>query len=1284
MTNSETYEDDEENSAPRSSYSTYLAEGAILFKQGEFKKAIESYSLALEIKENDPTCLVARSKCYLKLGDPQKALQDAETVLSQNKDSIKGLCQKAEALYCIGDFEYALVYYHRGHKLCPELDEFRLGIQKAQEAIENSIGKAAKIKLEAKGDLSFFSKQDDFSTKKRGLLKQTPLIQIKPPIANRNKDVKLLTPSKKTVKQLLGELYADKEYLERLINDDRFLKKNTKSPIYDLVQGGLNFLETRTEFWRQQRPIYARKKEVRKLKSTVKKKSKSDVGKYVLQQLEDIDHALGNFDPERGLRLAKNLLNFTKEIDEKELPHKTEVIANAHSCIGNALIDLDELPKALKHHQRDLQISKISQSDSIGISRALGNIGRVKARMGKFEDAIQSWEEKMQYIKTPLEATWLYHELGRSYLELNSLDTALSYGLKSLAAAKEGNDEFWQLNANVLIAQAYGNQKNFESSIAAFEKALSLADITGDKIAKTAITKAINDTKAKSEIYACDNLANSSNEQIKLDCQISSKDLDENMFNSGELSNDYKQKINNTKNVYTECSVTEQLNECDETEQLNEVDSFFDHTYQDDIQHCESLDCTTNMSGNNSNIITESPLNTIISDQMSYESPRSEKDMNLSNSDANVSCIYDGNSLEEAERDESKNENFTGKSDDTSENIFKNAPEVKRIDVQLEENNALVLKSDLTPSLGLILENFLPGKEIDFIETRINATHTEHLINEIHTEHLINVTCNELQINETCTENLVNEIHTEHLVDEVHTEHRINETCIELQINETHTKHSIDETHTEHRNNETYDELQINETYIEHKVNETHTEHQINKVLKIEAHAEPPLGETNVEPSLGETNAEQRIITTEKSELSDQVFNYETSFQTSYTVTSNEPSNLLVLESSIMSDENLKTVNLNTTTHYENESLCNESITFTENLTAVNDILIACNENKELGDESLYNENSTPFIENDIEFNKNERKCSLNIITCNKNEATLNQNETARNENETPRNENETACNENETACNENESVNFNNIKTPSEDLIQCKDNETASNESLLFCNESSIAYNESSIAYNEKRNASALDLQSEVEDQLTNKNNNDQRLAIASHHTANYERNSITKECEIANNYERNSATEDCEITKSYKRNSITEDCEITNNYERNTIAEGCEIAKSYECNSITEDCEIANNYERSNKTEDCEIANNYERNNINEDFEMATNYEHNSTTKDCEISNNYKRNSIAKDCEIATKYEHNSATKDCEIANNYERNSITEDYEIANNYQHSKTNEITIDKSN
>ena len=52
----------------------------------------------------------------------------------------QGLYQKAETMYAMGDFEYALVFYHRGDKIRPDIKAFTLGIQKAQEAINNSIG----------------------------------------------------------------------------------------------------------------------------------------------------------------------------------------------------------------------------------------------------------------------------------------------------------------------------------------------------------------------------------------------------------------------------------------------------------------------------------------------------------------------------------------------------------------------------------------------------------------------------------------------------------------------------------------------------------------------------------------------------------------------------------------------------------------------------------------------------------------------------------------------------------------------------------------------------------------------------------------------------------------------------------------------------------------------------------------------------------------------------------------------------------------------------------------
>jgi tetratricopeptide (TPR) repeat protein len=75
---------------------------------------------------------VARSKCYLLLGEPRLALTDAEMALKLDPKHAKALLQKAEALYYCGEFEMSLVFYHRGLRARPDLIEFRLGVQKAQ------------------------------------------------------------------------------------------------------------------------------------------------------------------------------------------------------------------------------------------------------------------------------------------------------------------------------------------------------------------------------------------------------------------------------------------------------------------------------------------------------------------------------------------------------------------------------------------------------------------------------------------------------------------------------------------------------------------------------------------------------------------------------------------------------------------------------------------------------------------------------------------------------------------------------------------------------------------------------------------------------------------------------------------------------------------------------------------------------------------------------------------------------------------------------------------------
>ena len=58
--------------------------------------------------------------------------------------------------------------------------------------------------------------------------------------------------------------------------------------------------------------------------------------------------------------------------------------------------------------------------------------------------------------KSDLENTWLYHEIGRCHLELGSYTDAHQYGEKALEAAKAADDDMWQLNSAVLVAQSEG------------------------------------------------------------------------------------------------------------------------------------------------------------------------------------------------------------------------------------------------------------------------------------------------------------------------------------------------------------------------------------------------------------------------------------------------------------------------------------------------------------------------------------------------------------------------------------------------------------------------------------------------------------------------------------------------------------------------------------------------------------------------------------------------------------------------------------------------------------
>ncbi|BES89042.1 TPR [Nesidiocoris tenuis] len=234
--------------------------------------ALDFINKALDLNPEDKHALVARSKCYLLLGEAKKALEDAEAALTIDHSFIKALYQKAEALYYLGDFEHSLMYFHRGLRLRPDMEGFRLGVQKAQEAIENIIGSRTTGMLATPEQLTQMlnGMRTVDELYKAAVLDLGKEPHPAPPTSSQAgsngdgsqvKKVHKSVGKKRAEKQLLGDLYVDKVYLEDLLtNKLDIISLNQDFANNDVAthaKEGIEFLTTRQDFWRQQKPKHS-------------------------------------------------------------------------------------------------------------------------------------------------------------------------------------------------------------------------------------------------------------------------------------------------------------------------------------------------------------------------------------------------------------------------------------------------------------------------------------------------------------------------------------------------------------------------------------------------------------------------------------------------------------------------------------------------------------------------------------------------------------------------------------------------------------------------------------------------------------------------------------------------------------------------------------------------------------------------------------------------------------------------------------------------------------------
>ncbi|KAM4717023.1 outer dynein arm-docking complex subunit 4 [Anableps anableps] len=431
------------------------ADGEWKLRKKNYKQALCSFTAALDLSPKDKKCLVARSKCYMQMGQYVNALRDAEASLIEDASFPEGLYQKAEALYYIGEFEFALVFYHRGQKIRPQMEGFKLGIHRAEEAINNSVGSGSVVKPEIKGDLSFI--QEEKERKEPIVIVQnlTKKEKQQPPVALKNE---------KATKQLLGEFYQHKDFLEKLLTDEDLVKGVTESGerVEDIIQSCITSLNRCADFWSQENLVSFKDR-----KHQPKQQRISEKVQFLLKSLDVIDRDLTSGNASSSLIKAEELMRAVQGWSKQDCPIKEEIVCLLHSCIGNAFFDLEDVDKALQHHHKDLKLAN------------------------------QCWEEKVPMVPEGLEKAWLLHEICCCYLELNYPEKARDYCLRSIAVAEEMFDKKLQLRARILLGLSELKLENFESSISHFGKALSLAKLQNDATAMSTIQEVLDEAKQR-------------------------------------------------------------------------------------------------------------------------------------------------------------------------------------------------------------------------------------------------------------------------------------------------------------------------------------------------------------------------------------------------------------------------------------------------------------------------------------------------------------------------------------------------------------------------------------------------------------------------------------------------------------------------------------------------------------------------------------------------------------------------------------------------------------------
>jgi tetratricopeptide (TPR) repeat protein len=530
----------------------FLAEGDIHAKRGDWSRACHSYGKVLRVDPEHKLALLGRTRCYISLGQPELGIVDVDRILARDRDSYKAIFLKGESLFSAGKFEFALIQYHRGHKLRGDLDDFRLGIQKCHEAIDLALSVTRRPRRQ--GAPSRLSQTAPAGGSGEGAAAPggerlgSPGHARNDPHNNTTGGLNATSRSLRSRggaggggggggrNQVLGELTADRKFLEELLADESRSKKDDK--ISSIASDGLKYLDTRTEFWRQQNPGHAAgggatgggggggggppssrgasragsrgasrapplgshghdggaqreslsrgyqadrgAARTTRTPKTIAKQRYLENTRFAMQKLEAINVEMEKEDWTSALKMQKSFLSRLNTI---ELADKGRILGTLYDMMGTTYFNLDKLNLAIIHFRKDLDIA-VKEKFKDAFLRALGNLAIVYHRQSEFDQAAVMWEKKLIALDDANEEAELCESIARCYFSSQKYELAIEYGDRGVQAAQARGQVDIEMSTTFIVGHAHFNLAQYDKAVECYEAYLELARQQKDDVAR--------------------------------------------------------------------------------------------------------------------------------------------------------------------------------------------------------------------------------------------------------------------------------------------------------------------------------------------------------------------------------------------------------------------------------------------------------------------------------------------------------------------------------------------------------------------------------------------------------------------------------------------------------------------------------------------------------------------------------------------------------------------------------------------------------------------------------